>query len=181
MPSPKSLLAVACGLLFCAVTVAQDCCQDCGCQQSVQRVCRLKCETKKVPKTAYSYVCEDFCVADPSEKCGYTCVVDENGCERQVEHRVPTSARVYTRRKFVKTVTEKEEPSYKWVVECVCDQCLAKAAEADRAQPVADGKRPTASSNVQRASHTEVKPAPTPAASPLPRRRMPSVKSLFKK
>jgi len=88
---------------------------------------------KKVPKTTYCCEEEDFCIGDRSKKCGWSCEVDCHGCKQYKEIRTPCGATMFSRRKLKKVVTEKEEPVYIWVVECMCDHCAAKAAKSDQA------------------------------------------------
>ena len=135
----EAWMAMAIVALLGATAVAQDCCDHCGCNCHVQKVCRLKCETKKVPKTTYTCECEDFCIPGVSKKCGCTCECDECGHEHCKPNWVPQCAKVHTRTKLIKKVTEKEEKAYKWVVEYVCDQCAAKceACTQDAADPSA--------------------------------------------
>src|SRR5437762_1480449 len=122
----EAWMALAIVALLGATAAGQDGCDRCGCQCNTHAVCRLKCETKKVPKITYSCECEDFCIPGVSKKCGYVSETDECGCEHCKPNWVPQCARVHTRTKLFKHVTEKEEKTYKWVVEYVCDRCAAK-------------------------------------------------------
>jgi hypothetical protein len=100
-----------------------SCCDHCGCDCQVRKVCRLICDVKKVPKVTYSCECEDFCVPGPSKHCGCTCEVDCNGCEKCKKNQVPQCAKVRTKTKLYKHVEMEEKKVYKWVVEYVCDSC----------------------------------------------------------
>lgn len=109
-----------------------SCCDQCGCQCQVRKVCRLTCDVKKVPKVSYTCECEDFCVPGPSKRCGCTCEVDCNGCEKCKPNQVPQCAKVRTKTKLYKHVEMEEKKVYKWVVEYVCDSC-ANSCGADGA------------------------------------------------
>src|SRR6185295_8502713 len=112
----ETWVALAIVALWSAPAMAGDCCADCGCNCNVRAVCRLKCETKKVPKTEYCCECEDFCIPGPSKKCGCITETDCCGCEHTKPNWIPQCAKVHTRHKLVKKVVEKEEKKYKWVV-----------------------------------------------------------------
>jgi hypothetical protein len=129
--------------LSTALTIAQECCITCGCPTCVRKVCHVKCEIKKVPVTEYSCECEDFCVPGPSKKCGKECTVDCHGCEKCKTNWIPQCAEVHTRNKLKKTVTEKEEKTYKWVVETLCEGCAAHCVTSEQAlrqQPIASAR-----------------------------------------
>jgi hypothetical protein len=138
-----ALVIVACGF---SVARAQDCCDHCGCQCCCQKICRVVCETKKVPKVTYTCECEDFCVPGPSDHC-VTC--DECGNKKHVY--TPTCGHVRTRKKLVKHETMEEVPSYKWVVETVCNGCASKCA--DQGPPAVNGvsRLPAEKSGVRQA------------------------------
>ena len=114
-----------------AWTCAQECCCSCGCLTCIRKVCHVKCETKKVPKTIYSCECEDFCVPGPSKKCGYECEVDCHGCEHRKINWIPQCAKVHTRNKLKKTTVDKEEKTYKWVVETFCEKCATRCVTTE--------------------------------------------------
>lgn len=98
-----------------------ECCSDCGCNCGCRKVCRLKCEMKEVTKVEYSCECEDFCVPGKSKKVGCDC------CGEPVFK--PTCAVVHTKKKLVKHEVTTEVPTYKWVVESVCQQCASQAKQ----------------------------------------------------
>jgi hypothetical protein len=97
-------------------------CQRCGCACQVTKVCQLTCETKKVPETKFSMECEDFCVTGPTKKCN----CQGQGCPHCRPTGAPDWASMFTRKKLMKTVTEKEIKVYKWVVVDLCAQCAAQ-------------------------------------------------------
>ncbi|MDX1945432.1 MAG: hypothetical protein SFU86_08485 [Pirellulaceae bacterium] len=124
------------GLLASSVAAnGPDCCAGCGCQCACRKVCRLVCETKKVPKTTYSCQCEDFCLPGKSKHCGTICEPGCEGCPQCKPHYVPQSGGLHTRTKLVKTITEKEEKVYRWVVEYCCDKCAASPSPSASAAP----------------------------------------------
>lgn len=110
-------------------------CDRCGCACAPRKVCRMVCETKKVPKTTYSGQQEDFCVPGPSDRVrckdgstsGEHCN-DEPYNKKRNWLWYPQCAEVKTRTKLVKTVTEKEEVTVKWVVEYLCPDCQSACA-----------------------------------------------------
>lgn len=121
--------------------LAGDCCAHCGCDCNCRKICRLVCETKKVPKITYDCKCEDFCVPGPS-KCVGVC---DTGCDQcggcgcklcchKKKIYEPTCACVHTKKVLVKHVEMVEKPSYKWVVEYVCDSCACKCQQ-EQPQP----------------------------------------------
>jgi len=131
----EACLAITLVALLSATALAGDCCEHCGCQSCVHKVCHLKCELKKVPKTCYSCECEDFCVPGPSKRCGYKSETDCDGCKICKPNYVPTWAEVHTRKKLVKRVVWKEELTYTWCVEYLCNDCAKCAAAEQRPQP----------------------------------------------
>ena len=99
------------------------CCPHCGCHD-VTQVCRLVPDVKKVTKTVYSVVCEDACMLGKSKKCGAECVTDEcTGCTKQQTIWQPACGRIVTKKKLRKETVTTEQPTFKCVVETVCDQC----------------------------------------------------------
>jgi hypothetical protein len=131
MRNAPYLIAALVVALSTACTFAQECCCSCGCVTCVRKVCHVKCETKKVPKTTFTCECEDFCVPGPSKKCGYDCEVDCHGCEKCKPHWIPQCAKVHTRHKLKKVVTDKEEKTYKWVVETFCEKCACRCVTTE--------------------------------------------------
>lgn len=124
----KRLLLVAAALVLLGRSAWAQCCDHCGCDDGCQKVCRVICEVKKVPKITYDCECEDVCVPGPS-RC--TTVCDECGHKQKVF--TPTCGKVYTRTKVVKHETFEEKCTYRWVVERLCCGCAQRCAAADRA------------------------------------------------
>lgn len=144
------LLAVA--WFACATALAEDStdhCAHCGCNCCCQKVCRVVCTTKKVPKTTYTCECEDFCVPGKSEHC-----VTRDECGKKKHVYTPTCAYVRTKKKLVKHETNQEVPTYKWVVEYLCDNCAHRCAMNEAAASTAGLSAPI--------------PSVQPAAPPMP-------------
>jgi hypothetical protein len=129
-------LACCTVLLFACRAAWADCCEHCGCESPCRKVCRLVCETEKVPKTTYDCACEEFCVPGPSKR---TTVCDACGNKHQVY--TPTCGKLRTRTKLVKHETFEEKIVYKWVVEDVCCQCAAQVGEGGAADGAAPAVR----------------------------------------
>jgi hypothetical protein len=128
-------------------------------------VCRVICETKKVPKVTYSCECEDFCVPGPSER---TRVCDCDNCKKWVY--TPTCGTVRTRKKLVKHEEMKEVVSYRWVVENMCPACATKTSDpniAPEPEDAAARRSPNAALPVsyQTSGHEAIpfQPIPYPA------------------
>lgn len=109
---------MSCGSLFVSALLIQvtmawagggSCCCHCGCQDHVQKVCRVVCDTKEVKHTKYKVLCEDYCLA----KVGHYC-----GCEY-----IPDCGHVRTRKKLVKFEEVERVPINKCVVEYLCPHC----------------------------------------------------------
>lgn len=137
-----SLAAVA---LLATTAWAGDCCERCGCESCCRKVCRLVCESKKVSTTVYDCECEDFCVPHRSECIGTKCECEPRCCDCPKCHEAkiyrPTCADIHTRTKLIKRTETKEVPSYKWVVETVCDHCASCtscAANDTQVEPTAE-------------------------------------------
>ncbi|QDU25213.1 hypothetical protein ETAA8_02760 [Anatilimnocola aggregata] len=180
------LFAAAIVAISTALTIAQECCVTCGCNVCIRKVCHVKCEIKKVPKIEYSCECEDFCVPGPSKKCGYECTPGCDGCSQCKVNWVPQCAEVHTRHKLKKTTVDKEEKTYKWVVETFCEQCatrcvtsekdLHKLQVASAEEPVTDVR--SNNSPVQQASFEQ--PVRAESATKSPATAIPAAKSWFR-
>ncbi|HTN74277.1 MAG TPA: hypothetical protein VL096_03490 [Pirellulaceae bacterium] len=121
------------------------CCQHCGCQDNLNKTCRLVCEEKEIKETKYSCKCEDFCIPGPSTRCGKEC---ESDCNSWFGHtskwiwEPSACAKVQTRKVLVKEEVKKKVPAYKWVVEYKCGGCgncgtIEKAVDAKTAATLA--------------------------------------------
>lgn len=129
----RSILAIGVGVVLAvlpSLSRGGTSCQKCGCTCAPQRVCHVVCETKQTPQTKYSAVSEEFCVPGPSDRVARPADCDERGGlfgkSKTAWEWLPRCAEVRTRTKLVKTVTEKEEKAYRWVVEDLCPQCVAE-------------------------------------------------------
>jgi hypothetical protein len=164
----ESLIALSLSLAFVSNVLA-DCCDHCGCDCGCRKVCHLKCDVKKVTKIEYSCECEDFCVPGKSQKCGTKCECHckqcllgcrEHCCEKPVYK--PTCAEVHTKKKLIKHEVTKEVPTYKWVVETVCDDCACRCLTCKAGQ-----SRKQVEAEAMAKSDTDEEP-PQPVAQPEP-------------
>jgi hypothetical protein len=121
-------------------------CAHCGCQADCHKVCRLVCEEKKVQVTCWGCKYENMCLPGPStpgcEHCDTLCdEPDKSGkgpdCVKPKDfvwkEWIPGCATIHTKTKLMKKTVTKKVPSFKWVVEDLCQECQAKAEQADRA------------------------------------------------
>ena len=136
----RSLLAasVAAAGLPTAAMAGGGCCAHCGCGASrCRRICRLVREDRKITAICWGMECEDVCVNGPSTPdCKHCEVVCANGPGDQdicvnPKKLVWTSwipgcgPDIFTKRKLMKKTVTKTVPSFKWVVEDACPQCIA--------------------------------------------------------
>jgi hypothetical protein len=135
----RSLLAASLSAGLPAVVMAgAGCCAHCGRSPiQCQKICRLKKEDRKITTTCWGMECEDFCVPGPSTPdCQQYEMVCAKGPEdkkicAQPKRLVWTSwipgcdAEIFTKRKLMKKTVTKTVPSFKWVVEDACPQCIA--------------------------------------------------------
>lgn len=153
--------AVLAALVSCGAAQA-DCCHRCGCEAHLKKVCRPVCEIKEVKETEYDCECEDFCIPGRSQVCTEH-GVDCNGCPTCEKVTIPACGKVRTRKKLIKKEVVKKVPSYKWVVEYVCDECChgdcADGCDAGQA----DGQQEPAE-----AMPVPPQPAVAPEAEPPP-------------
>jgi hypothetical protein len=140
------LLALALALSAAGEATADEgCCAHCGRRGACGKVCRLVLEEKKVEITCWGCKSEDFCVPGPSQPgcrhCDEACgPCDAAGNPQGVCARpkrftwtewIPGCAEIYTRTKLMRKTVVRKAPSYKWVVEDLCDHCEARCAGAD--------------------------------------------------
>ena len=130
-----TLLTVAIPLLV----RADDCaalCGHCGRMCTPQKVCRIVQEKKKVPKTTYSWECEEFCIPGHSEKVGCHEECREGHCWpeclriKKVWDWRPCCGEVKTRVKLVKKTVDEEKMVPKCVVETICPHCQSPCGTA---------------------------------------------------
>lgn len=135
-------LLLATVMLLCAKSLVyahEGFCSHCGQTGSCQKICRLVCEDKKVEVICWGYQCEDFCVPCHGkrgcEHCDMVCEEcspNADGVHSKPKRFIwfdwtPTKATMYTRTKLMKKITSKKVPTYKWVVEDLCENCEANA------------------------------------------------------
>lgn len=109
------------------------CCAQCGQAEAQTKVCRLVCEEKRITVTCWSCECEDFCLQGPNWP---TCRHADVACEDDGECRDPhpklfiwstwkplTCPKLMTKKKLQKKIVSRKVPSYKWVVEDLCQAC----------------------------------------------------------
>jgi hypothetical protein len=124
-------------LLTAATAFADDCCNRCGCESQCRRVCRLVCDTATVSKNCYGCKCEQFCVGEKQcrgdhhceQVCmgGGQCGEQRPDCSLEWFEYEPLCATLHSRKQLIKYTVEKKVPSYKWVVETLCDDCCQMA------------------------------------------------------
>jgi hypothetical protein len=151
--SAISLLLVNCSVCFGA------CCQRCGCHATCDKVCRVVCETKEVKEPVYDCECEEFCLPGKSQRC---VTYDECGC-RQVVY-TPTCGTVRTRNKLVKRTETKKVPSYRWVVEDLCERCATECTSHAAADNSGVAPADPFALEARRASLAPPLPPPPPGA-----------------
>jgi hypothetical protein len=138
---PLLMLACAVALPFANELQAADCaCHHCGCHRWCNKVCRLVDDQKKVTIVCWGSECEDFCF--PGKSCR-GCLNREEVCtpddtkegEEPCSHSKDfvwydwtpgCSKGIRTKKKLMKKTIEKKIPSYKWVVEDLCQECEDK-------------------------------------------------------
>jgi hypothetical protein len=139
------------------------CCQHCGCSCQCQKTCRLVEEEKKVEIICWGKKCEDFCVPCRSERGCLNCETVCETCGDKGSEGIcsnPTrrvwydwfpgcGAQIYTKHKLMRGVTTKKVPSFKWVVEDLCPDCVAKAEAAQVTPGVEVPEPPQVASNVR--------------------------------
>ncbi len=125
-------------------------CAGCGNKRSCCQVCRLVEEEKSVKVTCWGMECEEIVLPSPStrgcEHCETVCVdCQKKGGEwkegEAKEEKVIAKPKAFvwtkwipgkagyttTHRKLMKKTETKKVPSFKWVVEDLCDECRREA------------------------------------------------------
>ncbi len=137
------------GLFTTPNAVAQDrCCAHCGCHERVTKICRFVREDKKITATCWGVQEESFCVNGPScegcKHCETICKKDRSDkADVQVCSKPKTltwtnwipqaNASIFTKKKLMKKTVTKSVPSFRWVVEDLCDRCRAEIkAKSDK-------------------------------------------------
>lgn len=134
-----AILAIALSIFLTDRAFAQGC-QHCGCEAPCRKVCRLVREEAKVEVTCWGCKVEDFCLPGPSKPgCKHHDVVC-GSCGEGHDPKAPISqpkkfvwtewipgcATVHTRSRLMKRTVTQTIPSYKWVVEDLCNECESK-------------------------------------------------------
>ena len=144
-----TLLALCAASLATAISLAGDgLCVHCRRSAACDKVCRLVKEEKKVTINCWACKKEDFCVPGPSHKaCKHTEYVcdDDNSKELCTVPQkfvwtewIPScDSKIFTRNKLMKKTITKKIPSYKWVVEDVCEKCRETIEVAELPQDAA--------------------------------------------
>lgn len=122
------------------------CCAQCGCEVAT-KICRLEKDEKKITITCWGIQDEDFCVGGPNS---IACEHEECACEEPDpagkacfspkkytwrEWYFNECPQMFTKRKLMKRTFTKKVPTYKWVVEDLCEACKSetKTAQLDPA------------------------------------------------
>jgi hypothetical protein len=111
-------------------------CAKCGCEDGCL-VCRLEPDEKKIKATCYAVECKPICLPNASQRgCRHEEIVDcsKDGAPGSAKKFVwfdwcPGTAHVQTPKHLMKKTTEKKVPSYKWVVENLCEKCQRKCQQ----------------------------------------------------
>lgn len=140
------------GLGWAPTAAFTRCCQLCG-VQSCSKVCRLVCEEKKVSVTCWGVEDEEFCVPGRGVK---VCTHCEEVCECQDEPgEVQSRPKLWswrewqpcgdpelrTKRKLMRKTVVKKVPTYKWVVQDLCEECRTASPSDLPPAPAADFKQ----------------------------------------
>lgn len=135
----RSIITAALAPVLANVGTAADrCCAHCGRgARHCRKVCRLVCEDKKITTICWGMQCEEICVPGPStpdcKHCEmvYPKTPEDKKISAQPKRFVWTSwipgrsADVVTKRRLMKKTVTKTVPSFKWVIEDACQECIA--------------------------------------------------------
>jgi hypothetical protein len=113
-------------------------CARCGAVAPCKKVCKLVCEEKNVEVVCWGCKCEEFCVPGPGcPKCEHSKCVCENCKDGEPIGKVcsepkrfvwkdwlPSWGEMYSRTKLMRKTEMVKVPTYKWVTEDVCCNCL---------------------------------------------------------
>jgi len=132
--------------------LAGEGCDRCGCHSNCRWVCKLVREEKKITYTCWGIAEDKFCVGSPSmvqsrerDTVCEVCSTDaeqetkdgkdaKDGNKNQSVSTGPSiwawktwcpgdSAQIFTKKKLMKKTETKTIPSFKWVVEDLCEEC----------------------------------------------------------
>jgi hypothetical protein len=159
-----------CGVAGCTDPSACHHCRHCGGADGCL-TCRLVPEDKKLKVTCFAAECKPLCLPCPSHKgCRNVDCADcsKEGVSSSQKKVVwfdwcATSAKVHTPKHLMRKTTEKKVPSFKWVVENLCDKCQAECQEQTVPAPADAPPPPKVGAKilygVPLASHTTASPA----------------------
>ena len=114
------------------------CCAHCGCHERVTKICKLVKEEKKITATCWGVEEESFCVNGPScEGCVHCETICKKDGADKSDSKVcsepkkltwtnwfpQSNASIYTKKKLMKKTVTKTVPSFKFVVEDLCERC----------------------------------------------------------
>ena len=139
----RSLLATSVASIYVGfpneAIAGEGCCSHCGCVSNrCRKICRLVHEDRKITTVCWGMKSEDFCIPGPSTPdCKHCETVCSNGPDDQhtcfkPKRLVWTSwipgcgTEISTKRKLMKKTVTTTVPSFKWVVEDSCPECMAE-------------------------------------------------------
>jgi hypothetical protein len=193
MKTVRSFAAVLVALLAAAAATpatAEDSCCHCGGGCKVRKMCRLVCETEVIKDYCYGCECEDFCIPDHAKRgclhcdgcCGELedcdCCSQRPWCKLEWFNWCPTCAKPKCVKKLVKYEISREVPSYKWVVETVCEGCCQECGDYQPCDaegcPIPDyGSGADAEAPPPVPGDPAPMPTPPPVPKPVPEARTP--------
>lgn len=129
--------------------VAGGSCTQCGCKDGgCETVCRLVKSEKVIEVTCWACKCEEICIPGRSYReckncetvcsdCGQSAGEKHVSAAMQAKPKnvvwyswIPGCAKSKSRKKLYRKVEKITVPSYKWVVEHLCDKCESKVEVA---------------------------------------------------
>lgn len=155
----RSLLAASAASIYAGFPIeamaGEGCCSRCGCSANrCKKICRLVQEDRKIVTACWGMQCEDFCVPGPStpdcKHCETVCSKGSDDTQICVKPKrlVWTSwipgcdQEIFTKRKLMKKTVTKTVPSFKWVVEDLCEKCTVSCNRVLLPQGTPEPRRP---------------------------------------
>lgn len=133
--------SLLCLWLLTSTAVAQ--CDTCQCSEEkieCVKICKLICETKIVERVCWKSQFEDICLPGPSKKCGEgckeacNCKEGSDGSGKKVRYGIwqaqNCESETRTRKRLMKKIEKIEIPTYRWVVETRCKNCLENCIDS---------------------------------------------------
>lgn len=138
----RSFLVASVATTYCGfptkAIAGEGCCSHCGCRANrCRKICRLVQADRKITTTCWGMQCEDFCVPGPStpdcRHCETVCSKEPDDKQICVKPKrlvwtswIPGCGQeMFTKRKLMKKTVTTTVPSFKWVVENACPECMA--------------------------------------------------------